>query len=56
MDLKVLYFFRLIWFCSVYEFPSCMYVPGAGEDQKRVLDPLEVELQITVSSYGDTRN
>jgi hypothetical protein len=31
---------------------SAIYVLGAGGGQKRVLDPLEQELQTIVSSHG----
>lgn len=43
------------YFCRIYFMFECfactMCVPGAGGGQKRVLDPLELELQVVGSHH-----
>lgn len=46
-----LYYFKvfIIFFMCISVLPPCMFVPGAQRSQKRVLDPLKLELQMVVS-------
>lgn len=36
--------------------PKYMFVPGVGDDQKRVSDPLQVEFQMVLSCLVDAEN
>ena len=48
--------FKHVWVFSLLVCLHTVYTPGAREGQKRMLIPLELELQMVVRHYVDTAN
>lgn len=50
------YFIFCVWLFFLHVFMCTMYVPGAQRGQRRVWDPLELELAMVVSRNVGAKN
>lgn len=44
--------YKWVWVFCLHEFKCTMYMANAQQGQKRVMDPLELNLQVVVSYHG----